>query len=220
MNRMKVLVVDDHPIVREGLKLIFETEEEIEIVDEATNGLEAIILIQNKEYDLILLDISMPKMNGLEFLQEKEKIGNTTRVIILTTVDDKDVIRKVMSFGVRGFLLKDAKREEMVQTVLDTAKGKEAISPDIVKIMEDDGIIQKNRIGSPAAKNKENALTEKEMAVLCKVVKGAASKEIAIDMGITERTVKAHLTNIYRKLEVNSRAEAVALAIIRKLVLI
>ncbi|MBA4686302.1 MAG: response regulator transcription factor [Candidatus Galacturonibacter soehngenii] len=217
---MKVLVVDDHPIVREGLKLIFETEEEIEIVDEATNGLEALILIQKKEYDLILLDISMPKMNGLEFLQEKEKIGNTTGVIILTTVDDKDVIRKAMSFGVRGFLLKDAKREEMVQTVLDTAKGKETISPEIVKIMEGDSTIQKKRIGSPAVKNKENALTEKEMAVLCKVVKGAASKEIAIDMGITERTVKAHLTNIYRKLEVNSRTEAVALAIIRKLVLI
>lgn len=215
MKKIRVLVVDDHQVVREGLKLIFETEEEIEIVDEATNGKEALNFIEKKTYDLILLDISMPVMDGLKFLQEKERLGNTTGVVILTTVDDKDVIKKAMLFGVRGFLLKDAKREEMIETVLAASKG------EVVKSLEIETIISKdNIVKRPIEETKESVLTEKELIVLEKVVKGAASKEIAIDMGITERTVKAHLTNIYRKLEVNSRAEAVALAIIRKIVLV
>lgn len=215
MKKIKLLVVDDHPIVREGLKLIFETEEEIEIADEANNGKEALNLLGQKRYDLILLDISMPIMDGLEFLQEKERIKNTTGVVILTTVDDKDIIRKALSFEIRGFLLKDAKREEMIQTVLAASKGEVTKSFEIEKIMSQDNIAK-----NPIEEAKESTLTEKELIVLEKVVRGAASKEIAIEMGITERTVKAHLTNIYRKLEVNSRAEAVALAIIRKIVLV
>lgn len=215
MKRIKVLVVDDHPIVREGLKLIFETEAEIEIVDEATNGIEALHFIGQKIYDLILLDISMPVMDGLEFLQEKERIGNATGVVILTTVDDKKIIKEAMSYGVRGFLLKDAKREEMIETVLAASKGEVTKSLEIESIMATDNITKR-----AIEETKESILTEKEMIVLEKVVRGAASKEIAIDMGITERTVKAHLTNIYRKLEVNSRTEAVALAIIRKIVLV
>lgn len=215
MKRIRILVVDDHPIVREGLKLIFETEEKIEISDEATNGEEAFRLIGQMEYDLILLDISMPVMDGLKFLQEKEKIGNTTGVVILTTIDDKDIIKKAMSYGVRGFLLKDAKREEMIETVLAASNG------EVIKSLEIETIISKDNITKrPKEATKESILTEKELIVLEKVVRGAASKEIAIDMEITERTVKAHLTNIYRKLEVNSRTEAVALAIIRKIVLV
>lgn len=215
MKKISVLVVDDHPIVREGLKLIFETTQEIEIVDEATNGKEALNFIEKKSYDLILLDISMPIMDGLNFLQEKERLGNTTGVVILTTVDDKDVIKKVMLFGVRGFLLKDTKRENMIETVLAASKGEVVKSFEIETIISKDNIVKR-----PIKETKESVLTEKELIVLEKVVKGAASKEIAIDMGITERTVKAHLTNIYRKLEVNSRAEAVAQAIIMKIVLI
>lgn len=215
MNIIKVLVVDDHLVVREGLKLILETEKKIEIRDEAANGEEALNLIIKKSYDLILLDISMPVMDGLKFLQEKEKINNTTSVIILTTVDDKDIIRKALSYGIRGFLLKDAKREEMIQTILQVAKGDAGQSFEIKNIVSQD-----NKIEKPLDYADIWALTEKELEVLEKVVKGLASKEIAIDMGITERTVKAHLTNIYRKLEVHSRAEAVALAITRKIVAI
>ena len=215
MKPIKVLVVDDHPIVREGLKLIFETTDEIWIEDEATNGIEALDFIGHRKYDIILLDIQMPIMNGLEFLHEKEKLRNETSVIILTTADDLETIQKAMTFGVKGFLLKDASRYEMIETVLKTAKGEIVISPEI------ETILKKEKVGKKEiACTQVFALTEKELIVLSKVVKGAASKEIAIDLGITERTVKAHLTNIYRKLEVNSRTEAVALAIIRKIVVI
>lgn len=215
MENIKLLIVDDHPIVREGLKLIFETVEEIEIKDEATNGEEALALLKQNEYDLILLDISMPVMNGLDFLKEKERINNNTEVVVLTTGDDRDIINKVLLYKVRGFLLKDAQRKEMIQVVLEVSSGKTIISSEIEKIMSKENI-EKNII----KETNKSILTEKEIIVINKVVKGAASKEIAIEMGITERTVKAHLTNIYRKLEVNSRSEAVALAIIRKIVLV
>ncbi|KAB1438674.1 response regulator [Candidatus Galacturonibacter soehngenii] len=212
MKKIKVLIVDDHPIVREGLKLILKTEDKIEIADEAINGEEALNLIRHKTYDLILLDISMPVMDGLKFLKEKKKINNTTSVVILTTIDDQDVIRSAMSFGIKGFLLKDAKREEMVQMVLQVSKGE--ISKSLNILPED------NKKKKQIEAIKDWNLTKKELTVLKKVVKGATSKEIAIDMGITERTVKAHLTSVYRKLEVNSRTEAVTLSIIRKIVVI
>jgi len=215
MKLIKILVVDDHPIVREGLKLIFETVEEIEIADEAINGKEALELLHEKKYNLILLDIQMPVMNGLEFLREKELIGDETIVVVLTTADDKETIINAMELGAKSFLLKDATRNEMIETVLRTAKGESVISSEIKKIIA--GNTTKQCAITQAS---ESGLTEKELLVLGKVVKGAASKEIAIDMGITERTVKAHLTSIYRKLEVNSRAEAVALAITRKIVAI
>lgn len=204
MELIKILIVDDHPIVREGLKLILELEKQFEIIDEASNGMEALKLMKENSYDLIFLDIFMPIMNGIEFLEEKNNRGNETSVIILTTSDDKETIEKAMNLGAKGFMLKDTTRGEMLQTVYAVLRGEVFVSTEVKEIL--------------AHKNSNALLTEKEMLVLGKVVKGAASKEIAIDMGITERTVKAHLTNIYRKLEVNSRIEAVALAIKRKLV--
>lgn len=212
MDKIKVLVVDDHPIVREGLKLIFDMEEMIEITDEATNGEEALGLLRSNSYDLILLDISMPVMDGLQFLKKKEEIGNETNVIILTTVDDRETIKKAMEYGVKSFLLKDASREDMLQSVLAASRGEPPFLP---KIKEKRQTINNKQ---ELEKRERTDLTEKEIMVLGKIIKGAASKEIAIDMGITERTVKAHLTSIYRKLKVNSRTEAVAYAITRKIV--
>ena len=213
MEKIKILVVDDHPIVREGLKLIFEMEEMIEITDEATNGEEALMILKRNSYDLILLDISMPVMDGLQFLKEKEKAGNETNVIILTTVDDRETIKKAMTYGVKSFLLKDASRGEMLQSVLAASRGESLFFPEMKEKLKEINHKQESE------KRESYALTEKEIMVLGKIIKGAASKEIAIDMGITERTVKAHLTSIYRKLKVNSRTEAVAYAITRKIVL-
>ena len=213
MEYKKILVVDDHPIVREGLRLIFETEDQLNIADEATNGEEALILIKNNTYDLILLDIRMPVMDGLEFLKEKARIKDETSVVILTTADDSDTINKAMEYGVKGFMLKDSTREVMFQTVHAALNNEVSLSPDVLKILED----EKNRENN-LEKTPGNGLTEREIVVLRSIVRGATSKEIAIDMGITERTVKAHLTSIYRKLEVNSRSEAVAVAITNKIV--
>jgi NarL family two-component system response regulator YdfI len=215
MNEIGILIVEDHPIVREGLKLIFEMEDHFKILDEASNGKEALDFIRNKKYDLILLDISMPVMDGMEFLQEKENLGDDTKVVILTTVDDRETINRAMEFGVNGFMLKDSTRVDMLRTTWAAIKNEVYISEEIRKILSEE--VKQQDV---ATQTEDSLLTEREAMVLTRVVQGAASKEIAIDMGITERTVKAHLTSIYRKLGVNSRAEAVAYAIVRKIVAI
>jgi NarL family two-component system response regulator YdfI len=214
MEHIKLLVVDDHPIVREGLKLIFETAEDFEITDEAANGKEALLLIQSHQYDLILLDISMPIMDGLEFLAEKEKLGDSTRVVILTTSDDNHTINKARSYGVKSFMLKETAIEEMFKTIWAALHDEEYLTDEIKKILREENIAKRDldTVTGPV-------LTDREMQVLKSIVSGATSKEIAIDMGVTERTVKAHLTNIYRKLEVNSRSEAVACAIVKNIVM-
>ncbi|MDF2587265.1 MAG: two component transcriptional regulator, LuxR family [Anaerocolumna sp.] len=215
MEQIKILIVDDHPIVREGLKLIFETTEKFEITGEASNGKDALTLIKNYQYDVILLDIFMPIMDGIEFLQEKERLKDITRVVVLTTSDDSRIINKAMNYGVKSFMLKDSTSKEMFKTILAAMQDERYLSPEVEAILLE-GIAMENGkddIIGPI-------LTEREMVVLRSIVRGAASKEIAMDMGITERTVKAHLTNIYRKLDVNSRSEAVALAIVKKIVIV
>lgn len=215
MKQIGILIVDDHPIVREGLKLIFEMEDRYKILNEASNGKEALDFIKNNKYDLILLDIRMPVMDGMVFLQEKEKLGDDTKVVILTTADDKETIEKAMALGAKSFMLKDSTREDMLRTTWAAVKDEVYISEEIRKILSEEDKKQEE-----TTQTEDSLLTEKEMMVLTRVVQGAASKEIAIDMGITERTVKAHLTSIYRKLGVNSRTEAVTHAIVRKIVTI
>ena len=215
MEQIGILIVEDHPIVREGLKLIFEIDDQFKILDEASNGKEALGFIENQKYDLILLDIRMPIMDGMEFLQEKEKLGNDTKVVILTTVDDKETIERAMAFGVKSFILKDSTRDDMLRAVRAAVNNEVYISEEIRKILSEE-----NKKQDETTLTEDSLLTEKEAMVLTRVVQGAASKEIAIDMRITERTVKAHLTSIYRKLGVNSRTEAVTHAIVRKIVTI
>ena len=209
MEQYRILIVDDHPIVREGLKLIFETEKGIIIEDEVSNGAEALALVlaEKKQFDLILLDISMPVMDGITFLEQLKGHGIDSNVMVLTTSDDADDIQAVLQAGAKSVLLKDAARKEMIQTALRTAKGESVLQPELQHILQ---VKRKQQ--------KESLLTPKELSVLGRIVKGSASKEIALDMGICERTVKAHLSSIYQKLNVSSRSEAVAYAIARKLV--
>ncbi len=209
MEQYRILIVDDHPIVREGLKLIFETEKSIIIEDEASNGAEALALVlaETNKFDLILLDISMPVMDGITFLEQLKGHGIGINVMVLTTSDDADDIQAALQAGAKSVLLKDAARKEMIETALRTAKGESVLQPELQHILQAKRKLQQ-----------ESLLTPKELSVLGRIVKGSASKEIALDMGICERTVKAHLSSIYQKLDVSSRSEAVAYAIVRKLV--
>ena len=209
MEQYRILIVDDHPIVREGLKLIFETEKGIIIEDEVSNGAEALALVlaEKKQFDLILLDISMPVMDGITFLEQLKGHGIDSNVMVLTTSDDADDIQAVLQAGAKSVLLKDAARKEMIQTALRTAKGESVLQPELQHILQ-----------AKRKQQQESLLTPRELSVLGRIVKGSASKEIALDMGICERTVKAHLSSIYQKLNVSSRSEAVAYAIARKLV--
>ncbi len=208
MEFIKILIVDDHVVVREGLKFILETESRLLVLDEATNGKEALDLLRINRYDLILLDIYMPVMNGIDFISEKTKIGNNTPVIVLTTGDDKDMLTKIVYKDVQSIILKDSTRDVLIDTIIKTYNGETIVSDEIKNLISTYGNLDINTNVN---------LTEKEKLVLKLVVKGETSKAIAIEICVSERTVKAHLTNIYRKLNVNSRSEAVAMAISKEL---
>lgn len=208
MDKIKILIVDDHLIVREGLKLIFETEDNYEIIGEAKNGQEALFLTGSLKPDVILMDLSMPKMNGLEVIKALNERGNKAPIIILTTYNENNLIKEGLSLGVKGYLTKDATREELKRTIKSAIRGEILLQPEISKNLFELKN-QTNKINNLI----ETQLTERELFVLQAIARGCKIKEISFDMGISERTVKSHLTNIYTKLNVESRTEAVALAV-------
>lgn len=208
-----VLIVDDHFVVREGLKLIIETSDSFQIIGEAANGEEALSFIEKKKPDVILMDLNMPKMSGLETIEALNKKQNHTPIIILTTYNEDELMLKGIELGAKGYLLKDTDRENLFRTLEAAIRGEILLQPNIME-----KIVNYKRKEIYADKVEENNLTEKELFVLKAIARGYKNKEIAFDMGIAERTVKAYLTNIYNKLGVNSRSEAVAISIERKLI--
>ncbi|MEI4649954.1 response regulator transcription factor [Bacillus cereus] len=211
--KYNVLIVDDHFVVREGLKLIIETSDSFQIIGEAANGEEALSFIEKRKPDLILMDLNMPKMSGLETIEALNKKQNHTPIIILTTYNEDELMLKGIELGAKGYLLKDTDRENLFRTLEAAIRGKILLQPNIME-----KIVNYKRKEAYADKVEESNLTEKELFVLKAIARGYKNKEIAFDMGIAERTVKAYLTNIYNKLGVNSRSEAVAVSIERKLI--
>lgn len=208
MNKKRIFVVDDHLVVREGLKLIFETEENYEVIGEAENGDEALVLIEQLKPDVILMDLNMPKMSGIEVIKALNEKKISIPIIILTTLNDENLIMEGLSLGAKGYLLKDTTRAELIRTVDSAIRGEILLQPGISK-----SIFNTQKESNQSNNSFSNAITERELFVLQAISRGCTSKEIAFDMGVSERTVKAHLTNIYSKLKVDSRSEAVAVAI-------
>ncbi|OUB82315.1 response regulator [Bacillus wiedmannii] len=211
--KYNVLIVDDHFVVREGLKLIVETSDSFQIIGEAANGEEALSFIEKKKPDVILMDLNMPKMSGLETIEALNEKQNHTPIIILTTYNEDELMLKGIELGAKGYLLKDTDRENLFRTLEAAIRGEILLQPNIME-----KIVNYKRKEIHANMVEENNLTEKELFVLKAIARGNKNKEIAFDMGIAERTVKAYLTNIYNKLGVNSRSEAVAVSIERKLI--
>ncbi|PHB08791.1 DNA-binding response regulator [Bacillus wiedmannii] len=211
--KYNVLIVDDHFVVREGLKLIIETSDSFQIIGEAANGEEALSFIEKKKPDVILMDLNMPKMSGLETIAALNKKQNHTPIIILTTYNEDELMLKGIELGAKGYLLKDTDRENLFRTLEAAIRGEILLQSNVME-----KIVNYKRKEVYADKVEENNLTEKELFVLKAIARGNKNKEIAFDMGIAERTVKAYLTNIYNKLGVNSRSEAVAVSIERKLI--
>ncbi|MEX6702030.1 response regulator [Peribacillus frigoritolerans] len=207
--KYKVLIVDDHLVVREGVKLILETNDLFQVIGEANNGNVALEMIDVTKPDIILLDLNMPVMSGLDTLKIMNKQGITIPVIILTTYNEDELMVTGIELGAKGFLLKDTSRENLFRTLESAIRGDTLLQPEFMEKL----LKFKEKKSNNYTNTKTAPLTEKEILILQAVAKGFKSREIAFDMGIAERTVKAHLTNIYNKLGVNSRAEAVAIAI-------
>lgn len=212
MNPYKVLIVDDHSIVREGLKMILETDERFVIIGEAENGKVALALIEELVPDVVLMDLNMPVMSGLEALGILKEKQVETPVIILTTYNEDDLMVNGLALGAKSYLLKDTSRDHLFRTIESAIRGEALLQMDILKkVLAAKERPEQNK-GKPVQSGNQT-LTEREALILQLVARGYRSKEIGFDVGISERTVKAHLTNIYNKLGVDSRSQAVAIAL-------
>jgi NarL family two-component system response regulator YdfI len=210
---LRVLVADDHPVVREGLRLILESADGVEVVGDACDGAEAIRLAGELEPDVILMDLRMPGVGGLEAMERIRAHRPDAAIVVLTTFDEDDVMVRALRAGARGYLLKDATRESLLDAVRAAARGETVLGPDVIaRVLERAPARRGN-----AASGDPTRLSEREREVLEGLVRGERNRQIAGRLGIAERTVKAHLASIFNKLGVDSRAAAVSAALRRDL---
>ena len=210
---IRVLIADDHLIVRQGLRLILETEDRLQLVGEASDGAEALQLTRELEPDVVLMDLRMPGMDGLTAIERLQVEQPQVNVVILTTFNEDELMMRGLRSGARGYLLKDTSRESLFAAIRAAAKGEALLSPEVMERLlarMESGPTQAGRVGSIE-------LTAREQEVLEAVARGERSKEIAFHLGISERTVKAPLSSIYNKFGVDSRAAAIAVAAQRDL---
>jgi NarL family two-component system response regulator YdfI len=203
---IRILVVDDHLIIRQGLRLILETEESFNLVGEAADGAEALRLCTELRPDVVLMDLRMPGMDGLTAIEHLRAEQPEIAVVILTTFNEDDLMMRGLRAGAMGYLLKDTNRETLFNTIRAAKRGETLLNPEIMTRI----LIHTDQDGTRAFAPTD--LTGRELEVLKAVAQGERSKEIAVRLGISERTVKAHLASIYNRLGVDSRAAAIAVA--------
>ncbi|AUM69855.1 two-component system response regulator NarL [Pseudomonas fluorescens] len=198
--RHTLLLVDDHPMMRRGIRQMLELEDDLQIVGEANHGEEALTLIEPLKPDLVLLDNNMPQMNGIETLRRLRAMHYTGKVLLFTVSDAEDDIRDALRLDANGYLLKDMEPELLIQYIRDALNGALVISPGLTRVMA-------QALRSPP-RQADVELTERERQVLKTIAGGYSNKVIGHKLGITEGTVKVHVKNLLHKLGLRSRVEA------------
>jgi len=206
---IRVLIADDHEVVRDGLRMILEAEEGFEVVAEAPNGLEAVRLTLELRPHVVLMDLRMPGMDGLEAIERIRDKCPDVAVVILTTYNEDELMIRGLRAGARGYLLKDTNRQTLFDNLRAAARGEVMFLPQVLERLMRHATEATTPDRRPQG---ETTLTARELEVLAAVARGERSKEIAVALGISERTVKAHLASIYNKFGVDSRAAAIAVA--------
>jgi len=208
---MRVLIVDDHPVTRDGLRSALSSSDEVEIVGEATNGLEAVEAVRNLTPDVVFMDVRMPGMNGLEATKAIRAQDPDAKVILFTVEESRASVAEAIRAGVSGYLLKDVSAGELVQAAKLALEGKAVIHPSLtMAFIEEAQYVHQQSPDVP--------LSRRESEILQRVAYGATTKEVAHDLGISVHTVKTHLERIFEKLGANDRAQAVAIALRKGLV--
>lgn len=222
MDRITVLICDDHAIVREGTKKLLEQESDIEVVGEARDGAEAVEKARSLRPRVIAMDIAMPGMNGIEATKKIKSILPETAVIALTAYDDLPYISAILESGAAGYILKSARSEELIIAIRAAATGDAVLSRSVAQKVFSRGMrlspVAQTGGGGTRSPTAEPSLTEKEIEVLKLASEGLSNKQIAFEMGISPRTVQSHMASIFGKMAVGSRTEAVFEALKRGLI--
>lgn len=213
MGKISVVLVDDHVLVRKGLRKILEMEEDIEVIGEASDGISAIEEIKAKKPRVVLLDINMPQMNGIEVTKALKKERLDTKIIILTIYDDREYLLELIKMGISGYILKDIDPQGLIDAVRSVSRGETYIQPNLTRAL----IAEYNRMTQPIT-GAGKPLTAREKEVLAFIAEGLSNSEISSKLAISEKTVKNHVSSILRKLNLQDRTQVAVFALKNKLV--
>lgn len=219
-TEVRIVVADDHLVVREGLRFMLEEADEgFVLVGDAGDGASALDVVGQTQPDVVLMDLRMPGMDGLEAIKRIRAAWPHIAVLILTTYNEDDLMIRGLQAGACGYLLKDTDRATLFRAIRAAAHGEMLVQPEVMaRILSHAAHGVSSPLSLVNAVRRETDLTERELEVLESLVQGERNKEIAVRLSVSERTVRAHLSTIYMKLNVDSRAQAVAVAIERGLV--
>lgn len=204
---IKVMLTDDHALMREGIKHLLEFDGSIEVIEEASDGIECLQKLEKIHPDILLLDINMPEMNGIEVLEELKRREDPLKVLILTVHSEVEYLVKAVDIGANGYILKDSGSSELKQAINVIMSGESYIQPSLLPALNS------RLINRDVDQDKLQTLTKRELEILTKVAGGMFNKEIAVNLNISERTVKNHISNIFRKIDVSDRTQAAVFAI-------
>ncbi|MDP4123453.1 MAG: two-component system response regulator YhcZ [Bacillota bacterium] len=205
---MKIVIADDHHVVRKGLRFFFATQDDIEVVGEAATGLEALRVIEETKPDLVLMDLSMPEMDGIQAIKKAIQQFPETNIIVLTSYSDQEHVIPALQAGAKAYQLKDTEPEELVKTLRQVHAGEYKLSTAIMS-----HVLTHMKNQHDPEKEKYYQLTRREKDVLTEIANGKSNKEIAAALFISEKTVKTHVSNLLAKLEVADRTQAALFAV-------
>ncbi len=215
MSKIRILLADDHGLVRKGLRLLIESQEGMEVVGEACDGREALKLAGELKPEIAILDIAMPNLNGIDAAAQLAKRGDKVRVIILSMHSDESYVVRALDAGARGYLLKDSAEEDLVQAIRTVAQGRPYFSPAISATLLEDYIRTLHQRGLT---DTYDLLTDREKEVLQLLAEGKSNKEVAALLNLSPYTVETHRTNLMQKLNLHNTAEIVLYAVRKKII--
>jgi two-component system response regulator NreC len=212
---LRVLLADDHSIVRRGLRALIETQPDLKVVAEAGDGLEALKLVEEHQPDAVILDVAMPKLNGIEVAERVQKLQRAPSVLILSMHADESYIIRALAAGARAYLLKDATDEDLIPALRAVAAGRPFFSPSVTGVLIEDYVRQLQARGLT---DSYHLLTDREREVLQLLAEGRSNKEVAALLDVGVSTVETHRANLMQKLNLHNTAEIVLYAVRKRII--
>ncbi|MDA0159752.1 response regulator transcription factor [Solirubrobacter ginsenosidimutans] len=204
----RIVLVDDHVLVRSGMRALLDAQPDFEVTGEASDGAEGVELALNTHPDVVLMDLAMPVLDGIEATKRILAAGSKARILVVTSHDDDSLVVRALRAGATGFFLKDAAADRLAEAVRAVAKGDTLLAPTIAKRLVDSQLTG----ARPALRHRFNTLTERERDICRRLARGLSNAALATELGLSEATIKTHVTRLLSKLDVRSRVQAVVLA--------